>query len=226
MATDSNLVFSVGHSTHPYERFVGLLRDAGITAVADVRTHPHSRFYPQFNKGTIEARLRADGIAYSFLGEELGGRPSSAQYYRDGVADYERMANAAQFHRGLERVMEGAQKYCIALMCAEQDPLDCHRCLLVARALAQRGMEPRHILPDGQIVSQTEIEVRLLQLSGRAATISSPHARIASRLPIASARARSPMRKACRPELGARSSRRAGPTSAQQKPRPRRVAPG
>lgn len=167
MTPHSDMVFTIGHSTHTYERFIELLQGAGITAVADVRTSPHSRHFPRFNREALETKLRADGIAYSFLGEELGGRPKGRQYYRDGVADYERMATAAEFQRGLERVTEGARKYRIALMCAEQDPLDCHRCLLVARALQERGMKAGHILPDGQIVSQSELEDRLLSMSGR-----------------------------------------------------------
>lgn len=160
-------IFTIGHSTHTYERFVELLRGAGITAVADVRTSPHSRYFPQFTRGNLEAKLRADGIAYSFLGDELGGRPRDSQYYREGVADYERMSTATEFQRGLKRVIDGAQKYRIALMCAEQDPLDCHRCLLVARALAECGIAAEHILPDGQIVSQSQLEDRLLNMSGR-----------------------------------------------------------
>jgi len=167
MTPNSDVVFTIGHSTHTYERFIELLRGAGVTAVADIRTSPHSRHFPQFNRGSLEAKLRADGIAYSFLGEELGGRPKGRQYYRDGVADYERMATAGEFERGLKRVIDGTKKYRIALMCAEQDPLDCHRCLLVARALQDCAMKAGHILPDGQIVSQTEIEDRLLSMSGR-----------------------------------------------------------
>jgi uncharacterized protein (DUF488 family) len=114
------------------------------------------------------SRLRLDGIAYSFLGEELGGRPKGSHLYRDGMADYERMAAAAPFQHGLKRVMDGTQRYRIALMCAEQDPRDCHRCLLVARALAEQGLNARHILSDGRLVAQAEIEEELLQTSGRA----------------------------------------------------------
>jgi uncharacterized protein (DUF488 family) len=167
MTPQSGMVFTIGHSTHSYERFIALLQHAGITAVADIRTSPHSRHSPQFNRGALAARLRADGIAYSFLGEELGGRPKARAFYRAGIADYERMASAAAFQRGLVRVIEGARKYRIALMCAEQDPLDCHRCLLVARALQERGMAAGHILSDGRTVSQSEIEDRLLSMSGR-----------------------------------------------------------
>jgi uncharacterized protein (DUF488 family) len=168
MAQQADMVLTVGHSTQTYERFAELLKGAGVTAIADVRTSPHSRHFPQFNRSTLEAKLRADGIAYSFLGEELGGRPKDRRCYRDGVADYERMATAAEFQHGLKRVIDGARKYRIALMCAEQDPLDCHRCLLVAKALEERGAKVGHILPDGRLVSQADIEEQLLSMSGRA----------------------------------------------------------
>jgi len=72
------------------------------------------------------------------LPKELGGRPTEQSFYRDGVADYEKMAKATDFGKGLARIVEGAKKHRIAIMCSEQDPLDCHRCLLVARALAER----------------------------------------------------------------------------------------
>jgi uncharacterized protein (DUF488 family) len=160
-------ILTVGHSTLPYERFLELVRHANVTAIADVRTAPYSRQFPQFNRETFSNKLRADGIAYVFLGKELGGRPSGNQFYCDGVADYERMSRSAEFGKGLDRVLEGAKQYRIALMCSERDPLDCHRCLLVGRALAQRGIRVSHILSDEQIVSHPEIEDTLLQLSGR-----------------------------------------------------------
>ncbi len=160
-------VLTIGHSTLPYERFLELLRRANVTAVADVRTAPYSRQFPQFNREILSNELRADGIAYVFLGKELGGRPSQRQFYCDGVADYERMSGTTEFGKGLERVLDGAKKYRIALMCSERDPLDCHRCLLVGRALAHRGVRVSHILGDGQVVSHAGIEDKLLELSGR-----------------------------------------------------------
>jgi uncharacterized protein (DUF488 family) len=168
MTFEANIsVFSIGHSTHTYERFLSLLRGAGITAIADVRTSPYSRHFPQFNKDPLKDELRMDSIAYSFLGKELGGRPKGSQYYCDGVADYERMATATEFQHGIQRVIKGAHKYRIALMCSEHDPLDCHRCLLVGRALSELGVKINHILSDGSIVSQSGIEERLLRMSGR-----------------------------------------------------------
>jgi len=163
-------IFSIGHSTHTYERFLDLVRKAGVTAIADVRTSPFSRHFPHFNRGTLKSGLRTDGIVYSFLGKELGGRPTGREFYCDGVADYERMARSADFAQGLQRVLEGARKYRVALMCSEHDPLDCHRCLLVGRALAERGVSVKHILADGAIVDHRDVEDRLLKSEGREST--------------------------------------------------------
>lgn len=163
-------IFSIGHSTHTYERFLDLVRKAGVTAIADVRTSPFSRHFPHFNRDTLKSGLRTDGIVYSFLGKELGGRPTDREFYLDGVADYERMARSADFARGLQRVLEGARKYRVALMCSEHDPLDCHRCLLVGRALAERGVSVKHILADGAIVDHHDVEDRLLKSEGREST--------------------------------------------------------
>jgi uncharacterized protein (DUF488 family) len=117
-------------------------------------------------KETLSAELRADSIAYVFLGSELGGRPTEQQFYSDGVADYERMSKSSTFHRGLDRIIEGSKKYRIALMCSERDPLYCHRCLLVGRALMERGIHVKHVLENGRIVSHSEIEKKLLEQTG------------------------------------------------------------
>lgn len=160
-------VLTIGHSTLPYEKFLELLRLAKVTAIADVRSAPYSRQFPQFNRETLSNELRVDGVAYVFLGKELGGRPSERRFFCEGVADYEKMAQASEFSKGLDRVIEGAKKYRIALMCSERDPLDCHRCLLVGRALARCGVCVNHILDSGNVVSQDRIEDKLLELSGR-----------------------------------------------------------
>ena len=167
MLETETIIWTVGHSTHSYEGFLKLLRSVRITAVADVRTSPYSRHFPQFSKDTLKDELRTDGIVYSFLGKELGGRPTGSQYYCDGVADYERMAESADFKHDIQRVLEGARKYRIVLMCSEHDPLDCHRCLLVGRALAERGVGVKHIKSDGSIADHRELEERLLLSEGQ-----------------------------------------------------------
>jgi uncharacterized protein (DUF488 family) len=157
-------ILTVGHSDHSYEEFFQLLRGAGVTAVADVRSYPFSRRNPQFDCDSLKRDLQADGIEYVQLGNELGGRPTEKHFFCDGIADYERMAKAPGFLKGLERVIKGAERYRIALMCSEKDPLDCHRCLLVGRALHERGFNVGHILFNGEQKSQSGLEEELLAL--------------------------------------------------------------
>jgi uncharacterized protein (DUF488 family) len=165
--SEGTIVLTIGHSTHSWESFVALLQSANATAVADVRTSPYSRYQAHFNRNNLRERLHSAGISYVFLGKELGGRPTDRTLYCDGIADYEKMALTANFGKGLDRIIEGAREHRIALMCAEREPLDCHRCLLVARALAQRGVKVNHILGDGSMVSHARIEDRLLEFAGR-----------------------------------------------------------
>lgn len=160
-------VLSIGHSTLDYEQFAARLNAAGVTAIADVRTSPFSRNFAHFNRDVLKDALARDGIAYVFLGKELGGRPKGEEYYTDGIADYEKMAISGLFQKGLERVEQGARKYRIAMMCSERNPLDCHRCLLVGRALAERGVAVSHLLPNSETVTQSDIEKQLLTMAGK-----------------------------------------------------------
>ena len=157
-------LYTIGHSKIPIGRFVGLLRDAGVTAIADVRSTPFSRRYPWFSQRPLAEALTQEKLAYVWLGDSLGGRPSDPALLRDGVADYEAIAATPAFEDGLARVIEGRQRYCICLMCAEREPLECHRCLLVSRALAERGLTIGHIMADGRVEQQHETEDRLLRM--------------------------------------------------------------
>jgi uncharacterized protein (DUF488 family) len=159
-------LFTIGHSNISIDRFVELLQQAGANAIVDVRSVPHSRWCPWFSQKQLAPRLAAAGIAYAFEGDALGGRPRNEELYRDGGADYEAMAKEPRYLAGLARVAEGAARSRVCLMCAERDPLDCHRCLLVARSLAQRGLAVCHILHDGAIEPHAAIEQQLLALAG------------------------------------------------------------
>ncbi|HEX2448706.1 MAG TPA: DUF488 domain-containing protein [Methyloceanibacter sp.] len=161
-------ILTIGHSRHSLGRFIELLEEAGATAVADVRSAPMSRFSPHFNKNALAVLLAEREIAYLFLGKELGGRPERPEMYTDGVADYEKMAASPKFQAGIARLIEAAQQNRIAAMCSEADPLDCHRCLLVARALAGAGFDVGHILASGSIMPHADAEERLLDLANLA----------------------------------------------------------
>jgi len=158
-------VFTIGHSNYPRERFMGLLRDARIEAVADVRTKPYSRRYPHFSRPTLTKTLEEAGIRYIFLGEELGGKPGDPAMLRGGAPDYERMAATETFQRGLDRVLESANRQRTAIMCAEREPLECHRFLLVSRHLVLRGARIAHILGDGSIEEHGQTLQRLLAVT-------------------------------------------------------------
>ncbi len=158
-------VLTIGHSTQSPEAFLTLLRKAEVTAVADVRSVPFSRHVPHFNRDALRETLAAEKIAYVYLGDLLGGRPTRRDFFSDGVADYEKMAKSDNFTAGLERVIGGAKAYRIALMCAERNPLDCHRCLLIGRALKERGVSVRHIVDAGETIGQDEIEQQLLAMA-------------------------------------------------------------
>jgi uncharacterized protein (DUF488 family) len=157
-----NDILTIGHSTYSYEDFLSLLRSAEITAIADVRSSPYSRQFPHFGREALKSELRLDGISYAFLGNELGGRPKQKHLFINGVADYERMALEPSFKEGLSRVFEGSKKFRIALMCSEHNPLECHRCLLVGRAIASAGPNVRHVLSNGEILDHFAIEDALL----------------------------------------------------------------
>jgi uncharacterized protein (DUF488 family) len=159
-------LFSIGHSNIAAARFIALLRDAGVGAVADVRSTPFSRRFPWFSGKNLAATLAQHGMTYLAYGDALGGRPRDAALYCDGVADYEAMARSAEFQIGLDRLLADAARARVCLMCAEREPLDCHRCLLVARSLAERGLTIGHILHDGTVEPHAATEQRLLALTG------------------------------------------------------------
>lgn len=154
-------IFTVGHSTHEFEDFVSLLKQHGIDAVADVRSVPYSRWQPQFNREDLAEALKSRGIAYVFLGKELGARSDDPQCYENGRVQYRALAETSLFQSGIKRVRDGSKRRCIALMCSEKDPLDCHRTILVARELVATGVDVAHILENGSLEPHDETMKRL-----------------------------------------------------------------
>ena len=156
------MIWTIGHSNHSVLRFIDLLQGAAIECVADVRSTPFSRRNPQFSQKALTASLKDAGIEYWFLGDALGARPKDEGCYDAGKVSYARIAATPAFQDAIGAVIERSDSKRIALMCAEKEPLDCHRTILVGRALAQHGTELRHIHADGSIESQAALEDRLL----------------------------------------------------------------
>jgi uncharacterized protein (DUF488 family) len=159
-------VFTIGHSNQSLDNFLELLLAYRISAIADVRSSPYSKYSPQFNKDILESVLRNANIDYVFLGSELGARRSEESCYIDGQAKYERIALLPAFRHGIERVLEGVERYIVALMCSESDPITCHRTILVCRELKKicPDLQITHILGDGTEERQEASEKRLVNL--------------------------------------------------------------
>lgn len=116
-----------------------------------MRSVPYSRRHPQFNRDILNEKLKVHDIAYIFLGKELGGRSDDPGCYDNGQLKYRLLAKTPLFRSGIKRLLDGSTRNKIALMCAEKDPLNCHRAILVARELAEIGVDIRHILDNGQL---------------------------------------------------------------------------
>lgn len=163
-------VLTIGHSNHPLERFIELLRAHEVTAVADVRSAPYSRFNPNFNREPFQEVLKEHGIAYVFLGRELGARSKDPTCYEQGRVQYRKLAQTDLFRAGLQRVVRGGHSYRLALLCAEKEPLACHRALLVSRELEGLGVPVAHIHADGNLEPHAEAMTRLLGMLGMSDT--------------------------------------------------------
>ena len=146
---------TIGHSNHPIERFVDLLKAGDVNVLVDVRSTPWSRRFPQFGKERLAKTLAEAGIAYVHEGAALGGKPEAGGSYDD-------LARRPDFAQALDRVTARAAGATLCLMCAEKEPLDCHRTVLVSRRLAERGVAIEHLLADGGTRLHAEIEEALL----------------------------------------------------------------
>lgn len=157
--------FTIGHSNHETNRFIELLKTHKINCLGDVRSSPYSKFTPQFNRENLDAELKKEKILYVYLGNKLGGRYlDSGLLYPNGVVNYNKVMGQEEFCAGINNVIGNIRKGLrIALMCAEKNPLDCHRFLLVARALANKGVRVKHILESGEVILNEDLEQQLLQ---------------------------------------------------------------
>ncbi|MBL7147173.1 MAG: DUF488 domain-containing protein [Phycisphaerae bacterium] len=159
-------LFTIGHSNHSLDFFLELLVAHRLSTIADVRSSPYSKYSPHFNKDVLDSVLRNANIDYIFLGRELGAQRSEDDCYIDGQAKYERIAHLPTFRHGLERVLQEVERNRVALLCAESDPIACHRTILICRELKKicPDLEITHILGDGTEERQESSEKRLINL--------------------------------------------------------------
>src|SRR5207247_4472917 len=125
-------IYTIGHSTTPEDKFVTWLKARDIDVLLDVRSSPFSRHAPQFNRPALADWLASAGVKYVFGGRSLGGRPTDQALYEFGRVSYKRMSKTTEFLAGLKRLVLLARTHSVALLCAEAEPLECHRFLLVS----------------------------------------------------------------------------------------------
>jgi len=159
-----NELFTIGYFPHTLDSFLGVLQKYKISALTDVRSMPYSRFKPEFNQEQLKKFLKLHGIAYVFLGDYCGARVEDPSCYVGGKVDYGLVAESQKFKEGIERIKKGMEKFRIALMCAEKDPITCHRTILICRNLLSTGVKIKHILGNGRIEEHKASEQRLMKL--------------------------------------------------------------
>jgi uncharacterized protein (DUF488 family) len=156
-------MYTIGYSPHTLKGFVDLLKRFRVTALADVRSKPYSAYRPEFNHKNLKKILPKQGIDHIFLGRELGARYEDQSVYVQGRADYELISRHELFQQGLQRLRQEAKQHTLVLMCAEKEPLHCHRTVLISRHLKNEA-QIQHILADATVESHQDTEQRLLEL--------------------------------------------------------------
>jgi len=160
-------LYSIGYATKPLAVFLAQLKQYAITAVADVRSVPYSKAFFDYHQDAIKQTLLNNNIRYVFLGEELGPRSKDSNHYDSSQqVQFDLLSQSKLFKRGIDRLKHGMQRHwVIALMCAEKDPIDCHRSLLIGRALQDSlDIDLQHIKHNGELESQTTLNIRLTKV--------------------------------------------------------------
>ena len=160
-----NTVYTIGYSGFSIDDFVTTLKKHNISLVVDVRSSPYSSYFPEYNRDSLEIFLKMHGIYYRSYASEFGARQSDQKYYcKEGYLDFEVFSKSEPFLQGLKKLCNSMeQNYTFALMCAEKDPICCHRTILVARAFFERGYNVVHLLINGSTITQEEINARLIE---------------------------------------------------------------
>lgn len=157
-------IYTIGHSNYPVEKLIDMLKHYNVNTVVDIRGTPYSKYNVQYNKETIAQTLKEAGFIYIYMAKEFAAnRENKISYNKEGYSDFEKVITEKDFLKGIERLKVGCEKgYNIALLGAMQDPIRCHRSILVGRSLRENGFKVKHILDDYTLASQENMEENLL----------------------------------------------------------------
>lgn len=164
MSLSNKTIYTIGYAPHTPDTFVEILKRYQVSAIVDVRSSPYSQFKSEFNRENFKEYLKANNIAYVFLGDYLGARVDNPSCHINGKVDYALVAESQKFKEGLERLKKGMDDFVVALMCAEQDPITCHRMILICRNFCFPDITIKHILNTGEAENHKDSEYRLLKI--------------------------------------------------------------
>ena len=157
-------IFTIGYAGFTVGEFVDELAAHGVSAVIDVRSVPFSHHDPEYDSPNISRSLMEKNIRYESYANEFGARQQDRRFYAHaGYMDFEIFAESGQFRDGVNKVLAGMNDYVFAFMCAEKNPINCHRAVLVARAFHELGIRVIHIMPDVDDITHDELENMLLE---------------------------------------------------------------
>lgn len=159
-------IYTIGYTSYLFDNFIETLIKYNITSLIDVRSTPFSQHYSDYNKGAIEIALKRSGILYRNYAHEFGARQENKAFYSEGgYLDFSKFMSSKQFLEGIDKVRKGVEKgYVFALMCAEKDPINCHRSIMIGKGFKAFGYNVNHIKSDGNVETQNELEKRLLDM--------------------------------------------------------------
>ncbi len=156
-------VYTIGYAGFSIEDFVEILHEHDVSVLVDVRSSPFSGYHQEYNKDLLKQTLGRARIYYRNYAEEFGARQPDRSYYPKGYLDFQLFARSPAFQKGVRKVEDSMEQgFCFALMCAEIEPIDCHRAILVARAFADHGYEVIHLRPKKGPLTHQELELQLL----------------------------------------------------------------
>lgn len=159
-------IFTIGYTSFLPADFINVLHHYGIKCLVDVRSMPYSQYHSEYNKETLEEALKKNGIVYRHYAAEFGARQENRVFYGpDGILDFEKFIRSDEFQSGIEKIKKGMEiGYTFALMCAEKDPINCHRAIMVGQGFKKAGFSVKHIRDTGEVETQEALEQRILDM--------------------------------------------------------------
>lgn len=163
---ENKTVYTIGYSGFAISNFIEIIKANSISVIIDVRSQPYSRYFPEYNKEMLEKTLKHNSIGYQSYAKELGGKQSNPHYYStEGYFDFELYTKSENFIAGLKKLKEiMAQGHSCSLMCAEKNPINCHRGIMIAPVFYKEGYEIIHLMPNNMTITQKDIEKQLLEI--------------------------------------------------------------